>query len=265
MTARRKQRYRPDRPTVRSTYCWSPGHISSRDDFIEASVSDSTGKRGHELYAQITRTDLIEFLTLRNADAKRIAEYAKDRGILGMSETGDATTDQYCEPASDWRDLAAAFDSALTITMHLDNGLRITAEAWTPLQRFLSHHEQLPLPVRSASTKDRERLGSAVNAMLQSANVGPVLIWGSQQWLVEITARRTLGIYGGLVLRLAEMIVGANQFAVCSHCAKIFIPSRKPAEGRRSFCPKCQNNKIPLLYAKRDQLRRKEEQDEEES
>lgn len=48
----------------------------------------------------------------------------------------------------------------------------------------------------------------------------------------------------------SQRIVGAP--ATCDGCGVVYVPSRQPRPGRRSFCPECRGEGVPLRKASAD-------------
>ncbi len=48
-----------------------------------------------------------------------------------------------------------------------------------------------------------------------------------------------VGGVGGAVVAQFLTAAAGRQFATCTHCGSVFVPDRKPAEGRRTFCGDC--------------------------
>jgi hypothetical protein len=60
-----------------------------------------------------------------------------------------------------------------------------------------------------------------------------------------------LSLFGALTLQLIAAIAG-SAFSTCSHCGSPFVPSRRPARGRRRYCAGCRKAGVPQKDAKAD-------------
>jgi len=58
------------------------------------------------------------------------------------------------------------------------------------------------------------------------------------------------GLFGALGSRLLAAVSGRS-LALCHHCGGLYQPSRRPAAGRRSYCPACRQAGAPVRDAKR--------------
>jgi hypothetical protein len=70
-------------------------------------------------------------------------------------------------------------------------------------------------------------------------------------------AIETDSLYGAFALDIASAAARAASFAFCSGRGELFTPTRKPAEGRRRYCPTCTDDGVPVRDAQRDSRRRR--------
>jgi hypothetical protein len=59
------------------------------------------------------------------------------------------------------------------------------------------------------------------------------------------------GVFQIIAVQLLGIVGGGRTLALCSHCGVPFVPSGH-REGKRSFCPRCIQDKVPTRYAARD-------------
>jgi hypothetical protein len=73
----------------------------------------------------------------------------------------------------------------------------------------------------------------------------------AREWFVP-----AISVLGALVVQLLAATAG-NGFAICASCGRAFVPKRKPAAGRRSYCqsPSC-GRRAAMRDAKAAQRRR---------
>jgi hypothetical protein len=103
-----------------------------------------------------------------------------------------------------------------------------------------SHEEAL------AKTLSRQRLfvTHAVNCWLNWGRARPQIDWEGSTPTIELTTGGIWPMYadrlaGALALQLAYAVASSEGVATCFACGRFYTPTRRPAAGRRSFCPDC--------------------------
>lgn len=93
-------------------------------------------------------------------------------------------------------------------------------------------------------TRQRAFVSYAVNCWLNWGRARPQLDWQGPTPTIELTTGGMLPMYadrlsGALALQLAYAVASAEGVATCFACGRFYTPTRRPAAGRRSFCPAC--------------------------
>ncbi|MEM7583087.1 MAG: hypothetical protein AAF560_06880, partial [Acidobacteriota bacterium] len=68
-------------------------------------------------------------------------------------------------------------------------------------------------------------------------NVRPEIPWDWEPQSPNSAMQLTGGTFGLLGVQILAAISGANHVAMCDACGYPFVPSRKPQQGRRTYCP----------------------------
>lgn len=99
-------------------------------------------------------------------------------------------------------------------------------------------------------------VAESVDDLLGLAGVRPSVRWLHQPSGYRVDVR-PWGPLGAAALQLALALARADGFAMCDGCGKTYVPRRKPAVGKRHFCPTCRGDGVPVRLAQRDQLARR--------
>jgi hypothetical protein len=83
---------------------------------------------------------------------------------------------------------------------------------------------------------------------MQDGDVCPILKWEEEGPRFYLLWPRTL--YGALGVQIALAIARSDGVASCISCGLPFLPSRKPAKGRRAFCRRCGKRAADRLAAR---------------
>jgi hypothetical protein len=102
------------------------------------------------------------------------------------------------------------------------------------------------VPTGKAETLTRQRafVSYAVNCWLNWGRARPQIDWDGPTPTIELTTGGILPMYadrlsGALGLQLAYAVASSEGVATCFACGRFYTPARRPAAGRRSFCPAC--------------------------
>jgi hypothetical protein len=93
-------------------------------------------------------------------------------------------------------------------------------------------------------TRQRAFVTYAVNCWLNWGRARPQIDWNGPTPTIELTTGGILPMYadrlsGALALQLAYAVASSEGVATCFACGRFYTPVRRPAAGRRSFCPAC--------------------------
>jgi hypothetical protein len=93
-------------------------------------------------------------------------------------------------------------------------------------------------------TRQRAFVSYAVNCWLNWGRARPQMDWDGPTPTIELTTGGILPMYadrlsGALGLQLAYAVASSEGVATCFACGRFYTPVRRPAAGRRSFCPAC--------------------------
>jgi hypothetical protein len=70
---------------------------------------------------------------------------------------------------------------------------------------------------------------------LDWGRVRPAVIWHQADATVQLSGD---GLWGALARQLAFAVTRTERWALCGGCGELFVPTRKPREGNRSWCAK---------------------------
>lgn len=106
--------------------------------------------------------------------------------------------------------------------------------------------------------EDREVLGEILDAYLRVADAHLTFEWTNEFPTYEL---RTPTIFSAVVVAVVYAISRTDGVAVCSACGRPYVPKRRPAPGRRSYCPRpeCSTN-ARIRDANREMRARKRRQ-----
>jgi hypothetical protein len=93
-------------------------------------------------------------------------------------------------------------------------------------------------------TRQRAFVSYAVNCWLNWGRARPQIDWDGPTPTIELTTGGILPMYadrlaGAIALQLAYAVASSEGVATCFACGRFYTPARRPAAGRRSFCPAC--------------------------
>jgi hypothetical protein len=93
-------------------------------------------------------------------------------------------------------------------------------------------------------TFQRACVAYAVNQWLDWGRARPQVEWDGATPTIALTTGGLLPMYvdrlaGALALQLAYAVASTEGVATCFACGRFYTPTRRPAAGRRSFCPSC--------------------------
>ena len=183
---------------------------------------------------------------------------------------------QWREPVETWRTRALQARSALAIVSTLDRdefgpledwhrlfpGFASEPSVWRRVSELPLQPPQLPVHVR-AWWRDHDRslewaqMRDFITGWIEEANVRPKLF-------IAFRGRRSVtlggsGLLGAVTVQLLYAITRTHGLVTCSACLAPFTPQRRPAPGRRRYCPTCRANGAPARDATRAHAQRRAE------
>lgn len=215
------------------------------------------------------------FLRLADAPAERVAEFARNYGVLRICEHGlpcshnpephpcsgrgrgcaplgwDDRLSAYptYDPLEVWRAFAREAFAMTKVADRLLQGRQGRAEDWEIV--FGRSGSKAPWWQQHVDV-ERIIISRTVNEWLSIGNVRPVVVWHGSEKKPTVKLGGT-GLFGALALQLALAIGQSLGFAVCVHCRREYPPTaRRPKTGQRNFCPECRAKGIPSRYSLTD-------------
>lgn len=206
---------------------------------------------------------LDQFLLLHEAGDDEIRRFAQRWGPLRREEAASlldgtpATAIELkmlsviCrEPMAAYREYSRAARAVLNVAAQLHAGKVGSSEDVSLIAAFCPIAPGLS-PLEEAA---RQRLIlSAVLGDWMRDTVHPELDWGDSSPTIDL---RPNGSFGAIVTTLAFAVARTDGLALCASCGQAFVPPRRPAAGRRSYCGEC-GPRAARRDASRDYRRRK--------
>ena len=159
----------------------------------------------------------------------------------------------YSEPVRTWRTLSQMAQSLLQIFAALRLGTgpeeNDSRNAW---ELFL-----LPEDVTEMPRADYSQVQILTDSWMMLGDVRPRLARDAWRSPALLAGRRTSielegwNVLGAAAIGLLSVIADAPHVATCSHCGKVYTPTRRPARGRRSYCPECRGKHAASTAYKR--------------
>lgn len=229
---------------------------------------------------------LGSFLALKDAPDESLAEFARRHGVLcafrdPTHQIVDFSNGQFSndpefddsdrvETIVEWRqtidlvelilrcfiktrqgDATSVFDAVMGSRFWPDGSPRKTGEAEAMLA-LLPDFLGAARPVRYPSNDSDDWLDSiaerVVNSMLAAGGTN-YTVNASRDFLPVLGPRSLLAALG---LQLASVLANSALVAACSECQALFRPKRKPASGRRTYCPDCREGGASVRHASAD-------------
>lgn len=206
---------------------------------------------------------------------------AGKRCVAKDAETLWEPSEQSWEPIEAWRLLARQGRALVAIAARLREDTVARREDWEQLAgswlwsdpagaNIRAHLKAGPGDSPAHIEKERYIVEQAVQSWLDHGDVRPEVTWHSRRFSHPTDSGRAvvvgssphigLGSYllfGHLAGQLLWAVIGSDALTICSACGRGYTPSRRPREGQRRFCLKCQRRKMPVRLASRAYRRRK--------
>ena len=254
-----------DRPTRPPTY-FVPHAIWTEGEWLRYAFADS----GETTPRTVTAGPalLTDFVMLAAAPDDAIERYALRWGILELCRDGapryhnpphDAVSSvgghNGCLPnewsfqaSSDppaftgrellyhWRGYAAAGMAMLKLAARFHDGERGQEHDWKAAQPD-DWIDGDNVPIWGWTLQEQKNAFARQTAeWLRLGNVHPVVGWGTSGMSVSLGGG---GLFGALAVQLLLAVARTDGLAICSACARPYIPARRPARGRRNYCGSC--------------------------
>ncbi len=148
-------------------------------------------------------------------------------------------------PLSSWRVYAGAVHASLAIAAQLHRKKSGGRDAWLRIMHGVStrfSQDVFPTDNRKVGLSwigrvgpEKRFLGMVVDHWLDLGGVRPVFRWVGERDGPVIDLEGG-GVFGAVMKHLAFSIARVDGFEVCAGCGAAFIPRRRPAPGRDSWC-----------------------------
>ena len=162
------------------------------------------------------------------------------------------------EPIATWRRFSRHAGALLQLAAHVHQGgptTRRAAEArraaHAPLWKVVYDRDPARVDAWKVDTSGecgRWSLMEVVQEWLVLGDVRPRPEWGAADATISLSGT---GLFGALAVQLAFAVCQADGFASCSACGTPFVPQRRPAPGRRTYCEDCRAEGKPVRDAAR--------------
>ena len=191
---------------------------------------------------------LDAFVTLADATDEQILAFAQRYGALEMCEHGfpplwhvpswgrkgpNLAYKEWCldsnivlQPTELYRQHAREARALLRVASFLHQKKRVPDEDW----QILKESRTADLP---DDHEVRRRIEHVVAKWVFWGNVEPALLWEDGRTDIVLQGA---GLWGALARQLAFAIARIDRWALCHGCGKVYVPKRKPATGRRTWC-----------------------------
>ena len=193
----------------------------------------------------------------KEADYER---FANRWGVLELCLHGLPATHSFpfcrptqSEPLSIWRHFAERFRAILRIAAALHQESSGTADDW----QTIYENSEIPDWYMGGDIEiGRMTLSEVVTEYLGLGHVQPALSW----WKNESPniSLDGAGTFGTIATQVAFAVATSSSqgLAVCMACGQPYFPERKPARGKRNYCPTCRDHGAAKRDAGRDYWRR---------
>jgi len=199
---------------------------------------------------------LTEFVTLADAPAERILEYARRYGPLGFCEHGDpghrlrlegcrASTispgkrdeaGQLREAVQWWRNLARHARALLNAAAQLSRR-KLEPTTMMLLNPGLMFSNRLQFKEMQRNPEPFVVYG--LDLWLRFFQVRPRASYNPQRRRFEIRIGGSPALAAALALQIMLALTCSAGIAICSSCGKNFAPSRRPNPNRNTYCQRC--------------------------
>lgn len=145
----------------------------------------------------------------------------------------------FLDPLDLWRATSLQAKGLWQAGIKLAQGRRVNASDWEVAGSDMTERAEL-LTARGAIS---ERLSN----WMVIGQVRPVFRWNAERkdWEISIAAQSVPHLFGLLAVSLTLAVSDKDGFAICLICKRWYMPSRRPAASRKSYCTRedCQKGK----------------------
>ena len=231
---------------------WIPGSVELKSEGDELALKwvrfpETHGKKEGLLEDFIRLVDGPPEKILSFAQKRGVLMYcARHRGAIGYHPDCYDIRPEGTEPLIAWYRMAKKARAILKIASNLHNGRCGNDEDWLdavpgPLTKWWDSEGNLVEGGRSwerSIEADRFHVEMIIRDWAFGGRVGFVFEWRQQRPSVSLYG---LGLLGTLAIELQYAVANTsgNAMAICDGCGSPYLPTRKPARGRRKYCPNC--------------------------
>ena len=146
------------------------------------------------------------------------------------------------QPTALYRQYAREVRAIIHIASFLHRKKRISDEDWQTLNS-----------AGTAGSPDDHEVRRHIELLVAKwvfwGDLRPALLWEEGRTDIGLQGD---GLWGALARQLVFAIAGVDRWALCHGCGEVYVPKRKPATGRRMWCPKKSCQRASLQRAQRD-------------
>jgi hypothetical protein len=155
------------------------------------------------------------------------------------------------EPLDAWRSLARRAEAMLEVAAALRSKQTGPRDSWNVI---LDGPEAYRIAVADTPDGHSALLSRQVQRWLTIAQVGPQVFTSRGKFVVRFGAPH---LFGAVAYQLALAVCDERGHAQCSKCQHMYLPRRRPAPGKRTYCEDCERAGAPVRDAERDYRARK--------
>lgn len=265
-----------------------PEHVEVRDGRLVGDWRAGVREQGAD------ENVLRRFLGLADASDAAVLDYARRWGILmlcghDLPTYHDATHDamrgrvldgqpgRWCvEPAGPtfsesievWRDYAARAAALVSLALVLRGAVELdasqTRETWFTMVfgkmafedgRLASEREQTTAQAPAEGAALGYSVADVLDRWMRLGRVRLAAEWTGDRLGTRLGGGRIPGLFGAIAGGLFLAATGSS-LALCHSCGRPYLPARRPASGRRSYCDACRTSGVPNRDSAREWYRR---------
>lgn len=177
------------------------------------------------------------------------------RGLRALISIAIAHSQGSLARVDDWEALFACYPSvpAVRPSTYMDDPAR--AEEMTALSNWNLRVRFMRAQLRERSVKnDRDQLRDVLEGFWVAGAVRARPWVGGGEVTIFWEHKGALGLLVVQMMRMLEGLPRGGEY-VCSGCGVRFLPTRRPAAGRRSWCPSCGRGRKQAEHARRKRAR----------
>jgi hypothetical protein len=193
---------------------------------------------------------LTRFIELADASDDKILAYARRYGRIGLCQHGELQhlADDYpecmqkglggkfIEPVERWRETAKGARALLNAIAQFSKSSEVSD------QTLIALNPKLVLSaasLRKARIKGWAFIAAWTRIWLRACRVVPVILYDPRSRRLHFRLQGRPGLGSALAMQLLTLAGQSKGIAVCSSCARLFSPKRRPSPGRESYCTDC--------------------------